>query len=148
MDRKEFITFNGLDFNEVQKLKKDYVYVGDLENILGDAGFSIREDIAYFGIFNDHLADMFFPNSGVLSDEEIDTLYLCYRHFCIELDREVYRLMYLDDTETKGFYEFIGFHPGCLFGETVDGGNLETFNYLYKNWYRLYHGTTRKYFDE
>lgn len=134
--KKEFITFEGFDFNEVETSKIDYVLPGEFAKMIGEEGLDLEEDLFYFGEFVRYITKKKFNNKAVvLKNDELETVYLNYYNYCCRLDRECYRLMYLPENENRGFFDFLGFHPGRLFGKTVDGGNYEIFKFLYESYY-------------
>lgn len=133
--KKEFITFEGLDFNEVENRKIDYVLPGEFAKMIGEEGLNLEEDLFYFGEFVRYITKENFNKAVVLKCDELEIVYFNYYKYCCRLDRECYRLMYLPENENRGFFEFLGFHPGRLFGKTVDGGNYEIFKFLYERYY-------------
>lgn len=133
--KKEFITFEGLDFNEVEKRRAKYVSPTEFIKEIADAGLDLGDDLFYFGEFVRHVTTVAYGHGLVVSKEKIESTYYDYYTFCQRIDRECYRLMYEDKTESKSFEDFIGFHPGRLFGKTVDAGNLEIFRFLHKFYY-------------
>ena len=133
--KKEFITFEGLDFNEVEKRKCKYVSPAEFIKVIGEEGLDLGDDIFYFGEFVRHVTTEAYDRALVINDKEMVAIYACYYIFCQRVDRECYRLMAEDETKSKSFSDFIGFHPGRLFGKTVDAGNLEIFKFLYKHYY-------------
>lgn len=135
MDKKELINFEGLDFNEVQNRKAGYLLPAEFSKMIGEEGLDLEEDLFYFGEIARHITEVNFSNAVVLKDTDVQIAYPDYYNFCCRLDRECYRLMNEDETENKSFSDFIGFHPGRLFGKTVDGGSYGIFKFLYECYY-------------
>ncbi|HCI5829298.1 TPA: hypothetical protein NPN63_005443 [Klebsiella pneumoniae] len=133
--KNKLITFEGLDFNEVEKRKGKYVSPTEFVKMIGEEGLDIGDDLFYFGEFVRHVTTEAYNRALVMNEKEMVAIYACYYLFCQKVDRECYRLMDEDGNENKSFADFIGFHPGRLFGKTVDAGNLDIFEFLYKHYY-------------
>ena len=133
--KKEFITFEGLDFNEIESRKNGYVLPAEFAKMIGEEGLDLGGDLFYFGEIVRDITKRSFTSAVALNDRDIKVVYFDYHSYCCRLDRECYRLMSLPENENKNFFDLLGFHPGRLFGKTVDGGGYEIFKFLYVNYY-------------
>lgn len=120
----KMISFMGVDFRDVKekRLKMqnvDQMCIKKLDRIK-DVFYS--NDFVYFCMIMDGL------------EEEFESVsYSTYCAYCCALDAHLFTIMNSDADEIKDivmFQDYIGFHPGSLFGLTVDNNNIYLYDFL------------------
>ncbi|ECV6542683.1 hypothetical protein F3M14_24565 [Salmonella enterica] len=121
----KLISYMGIDFkvvkeNKIKSQRLDEKCNEEL-NRVKDVFYS--SDFVYFCTILD----------GLEKELDSEISYSTYCAYCCGLDSHLFDLMNAESEEKKdivSFQDYIGFHPGSLFGMTVDNNNIYLYDFL------------------
>ncbi|MDU7331536.1 MAG: hypothetical protein E7L18_08625 [Finegoldia magna] len=122
MDR--LIAFSGVDFQVIKERKMSYPKLSKAcKKSLKELNSFSESDFIYFCLILDQL------DKSLIN--KLHVHYPTYYQYCCSLDSHLYLLMSSErKDDINGFEKYIGFHPGSLFGRTVDSCDMDLYESL------------------